>query len=193
MKHSKTIMALTLALTFGLVACAQNQKGDSKMNESAKKNVLVAYFSATGTTKEAATELAKAANADLYEIEPEKTYTTADLDWHDSASRSTVEMKNPKSRPAIKGKVENMAQYDTVYVGFPIWWYTAPTIINTFVETNDLKGKTVVTFATSGGSTVAKATKDLKAAYPDVKWVEGGLLNDRSLQEAKELVKSVGK
>ncbi len=150
-----------------------------------------AYFSATGTTKEAATQLAKAANADLYEIVPEKPYTSADLDWNDDNSRSSVEMKNPKSRPAIKGKVENLWQYDTVYVGFPIWWYTAPTIINTFVESNDLKGKTVITFATSGGSTVTKATKDLKAAYPGINWKEGSLLNGRTLQEAKALVGKV--
>lgn len=150
-----------------------------------------AYFSATGTTKEAATQLAKAANADLYEIVPEKPYTSADLDWNDDNSRSSVEMKNPKSRPAIKGKVENLGQYDTVYVGFPIWWYTAPTIINTFVESNDLKGRTVITFATSGGSTVTKATKDLKAAYPGINWKEGSLLNGRTLQEAKALVGKV--
>ncbi len=150
-----------------------------------------AYFSATGTTKEAATQLAKAANADLYEIVPEKPYTSADLAWNDDNSRSSVEMKNPKSRPAIKGKVENLGQYDTVYVGFPIWWYTAPTIINTFVESNDLKGKTVITFATSGGSTVTKATKDLKAAYPGINWKEGSLLNGRTLQEAKALVGKV--
>lgn len=191
MRNNKTILALALALVFGLVACAQDKKGESKMNENVKKHVLVAYFSATGTTKEAATQLAKAANADLYEIVPEKPYTSADLDWNDDNSRSSVEMKNLKSRPAIKGKVDNMAQYDTVYVGFPIWWYTAPTIINTFVESNDLKGKTVITFATSGGSTVAKATKDLKAAYPDINWKEGSLLNGRTLQEAKALVSKV--
>lgn len=191
MRNNKTILALVLALVFGLVACAQNKKRESKMNENVKKHVLVAYFSATGTTKEAATQLAKAANADLYEIVPEKPYTSADLDWNDDNSRSSVEMKNLKSRPAIKGKVDNMAQYDTVYVGFPIWWYTAPTIINTFVESNDLKGKTVITFATSGGSTVAKATKDLKAAYPDINWKEGSLLNGRTLQEAKTLVGKV--
>lgn len=191
MRNNKTILALVLALVFGLVACAQNKKGESKMNENVKKHVLVAYFSATGTTKEAATQLAKAANADLYEIVPEKPYTSADLDWNNDNSRSSVEMKNLKSRPAIKGKVDNMAQYDTVYVGFPIWWYTAPTIINTFVESNDLKGKTVITFATSGGSTVAKATKDLKAAYPDINWKEGSLLNGRTLQEAKTLVGKV--
>ena len=191
MKNNKTILALALALVFGLVACAQMKKGESKMNENVNKHVLVAYFSATGTTKEAATQLAKAANADLYEIVPEKPYTSADLDWNDDNSRSSVEMKNPKSRPVIKGKVENLGQYDTVYVGFPIWWYTAPTIINTFVESNDLKGKTVITFATSGGSTVTKATKDLKAAYPGINWKEGSLLNGRTLQEAKALVGKV--
>ena len=174
MKNNKTILALALALVFGLVACAQNKKGESKMNENVNKHVLVAYFSATGTTKEAATQLAKAANADLYEIVPEKPYTSADLDWNDD-----------------KDKVENQGQYATVYVGFPIWRYTAPPSINTFVESNDLKGKTVITFATSGGSTVTKATKDLKAAYPGINWKEGSLLNGRTLQEAKALVGKV--
>lgn len=153
-----------------------------------KKTTLVAYFSATGTTAEAAKQLAKAANADIYEIEPEQKYTDADLDWTNKQARSTVEMKDAKSRPAIKGTVPNIGQYDTVYVGFPIWWYTAPTIINTFVEKNNLKGKTLITFATSGGSSVAKATRDLQKAYPELKWKEGSLLNSRSLSEAQKLV-----
>ena len=168
-----SVMALTL---FGLSACSQNKnKEELKMNDKETKKTLIVYFSATGTTAEAAKRLAKTANADLYEIQPEKPYTDADLNWNDEKSRSSVEMNDPKSRPAIKGKLENAAQYDTIYVGFPIRWYTAPTIINTFVEQTDLKGKTLITFATSGGSTVAKASRDLKAAYPELRWKEGGL------------------
>lgn len=158
------------------------------MNDNATKKTLVAYFSATGTTAEAARQLAKAAHADLYEIRPERPYTDADLNWNDVKSRSSVEMNDLKSRPAVKGRLENAAQYDTIYIGFPIWWYTAPTIINTFIEQTDLKGKTLLTFATSGGSTVDKATRDLKAAYPALRWKQGGLLNARSLAEAERLV-----
>lgn len=179
-------------MAFGLAACSQSKtKEEPKMNNPAAKKTLVAYFSATGTTAEAAQQLAKAADADLYEIRPQQPYTEADLDWNDKQSRSSVEMKDRKSRPAIKGRLENAAQYDTVYIGFPIWWYTSPTIINTFIEQTDLAGKTIITFATSGGSSVSKATRDLKSAYPNLTWKEGGLLNERSLSEAQALVKQM--
>ncbi len=113
-------------------------------------NTLVAYFSASGTTAKLAKTLASAANAELYEIKPEIPYTDADLNWNNSKSRSSIEMNDKTFRPAISGKVENMNQYDTIYVGFPIWWYVAPTIINTFLEQYDLSGKTIIPFATSG-------------------------------------------
>ena len=142
------------------------------------KKTLVTYFSATGTTKAAAERLAEEVNGDLFEIQPEAPYTAADLDWRDSTSRSTLEMKDLSSRPAIKDVALDLTQYDTVYVGFPIWWYTAPTIINTFIEAHDFAGKTVIPFATSGGSTIDKACADLKATYPDIKWGEGRLMND---------------
>ena len=111
---------------------------------------LVAYFSASGVTKSVAERIAKVANADLFEIKPTMPYTNADLDWRDKTSRSSVEMSNPDSRPKIANKLDNMADYDTVLIGFPIWWYVAPTIIDTFVENYDLSGKTIVPFATSG-------------------------------------------
>ncbi len=120
---------------------------------------LVAYFSASGVTAKVAEKLSEAIGADLYAIEPEVPYTKADLDWMDKKSRSTIEMNNPASRPAIAGKRDNMNDYDTVFVGFPIWWYVAPTIINTFLESYDLTGKTIIPFATSGGSDMAKPTK----------------------------------
>ena len=123
---------------------------------------LVAYFSATGTTQNLAENLAKAIDADLFEIKPKVPYSSADLDWTNKNSRSTVEMKNPASRPEITNKVANMENYDTVFVGFPIWWYVAPTIINTFLETYNLKGKTIVPFATSGGSGMGKTNKMLE-------------------------------
>ena len=120
--------------------------------------ILVAYFSASGVTKGVAQRLAKAAGADLFEIRPAVPYTQADLNWTDKKSRSSVEMNDPLSRPEIAEKLPNMADYDTVFVGYPIWWYVAPHIINTFVESYDLSGKTLVAFATSGGSGLLKIT-----------------------------------
>ena len=152
---------------------------------------LVAYFSATGVTKGAAEKLAEVTGGDLYEIQPEVPYTDADLDWQDKQSRSSVEMADLSSRPAIKGKVENLDDYDTVFIGFPVWWYTAPTIINTFIEANDLKGKTVVPFCTSGGSSIKKSAEDLKKAYPDLNWKEGKLLNRISKEELETWVKGL--
>ena len=141
------------------------------------KRTLVVYFSATGTTKRAAERLAKEFDADLYEIEPEQPYTAADLNWQDRQSRSTLEMRDKSSRPVMKGTCTNIAQYDTVWVGFPVWWYTAPTIINTFIEAHDLSGKTLCVFATSGGSNVTGAAADLKKAYPQYMWGESRLMN----------------
>ena len=170
----------TALMAFCLSACAQQTKQEKK-----QMKVLVAYFSASGVTKGAAEQLAAVAGADLHEIRPAQPYTGADLDWRDKQSRSSVEMQDKKSRPAITDKLANMQDYDVVYVGFPIWWYTAPTIINTFMESYDFKGKTVIPFATSGGSSIKKACKDLKAAYPDVNWKEGKLLNRVSEKELK--------
>lgn len=152
---------------------------------------LVAYFSATGVTKGAAEKLAEVTGGDLYEIQPEVPYTDADLDWQDKQSRSSVEMADLSSRPAIKGKVENLDDYDTVFIGFPVWWYTAPTIINTFIEANDLKGKTVIPFCTSGGSSIKKSAEDLKKAYPDLNWKEGKLLNRIPKEDLETWVKGL--
>ena len=140
---------------------------------------LVAYFSAGGTTARAAKALAQAAGADLYEIRPAQPYTNADLDWMDRKSRSSVEMNDGSARPAIADQVENMEDYDTVFVGYPIWWYTAPRIVNTFLESYDFSGKTVIPFATSGGSGVEKSAGDLKAKYPGISWKKGRLLGGR--------------
>lgn len=122
---------------------------------------LVAYFSASGVTAGVAEKLAVAAGADLYEIKPAVPYTKADLDWMDKQSRSSVEMSDPSSRPEISGRVDNMDEYDVIFVGFPIWWYVAPTIINTFLESYDLTGKTIILFATSGGSGFGKTAEKL--------------------------------
>jgi len=141
------------------------------------KKILVAYFSASGQTKRLAQTLAGVTGGDLYEITPEAPYTSADLNWNDKHSRSSVEMNDPSSRPAIAGKVKNMAQYDTVFVGFPIWWYQAPTIVQTFLEQYDLTGKTVVAFATSGGSGIGKTDSILQPSAPKAIWKPGKRLN----------------
>ncbi len=170
MKHI-ALVTIACCLMFG--ACAQNQ---SKQSNNMKKT-LVVYFSATGTTKAAAERLATEFNADLFEIAPEQPYTAADLDWRDKTSRSTLEMQDKASRPAIAAKCDNIAQYDTVWIGFPVWWYTAPTIVNTFIEAHDLSGKVLNVFATSGGSGVEGSANDLKKAYPQYQWGDKRLMN----------------
>ena len=142
-------------------------------------NALVAYFSASGTTAKAAKVLAKAADADLYEIKPAIPYTRADLNWMDKGSRSSVEMNDKHSRPALADTDAPVAGYDVIFLGFPIWWYTAPTIINTFLESYDFSGKTIVLFATSGGSGLGKSAAGLRASAPGARIVDGRLLNGR--------------
>ena len=137
---------------------------------------LVAYFSASGVTEKVAQTLAKTIGADIFEIAPKVKYTKADLNWMDKQSRSTIEMNDPSSRPEIAAKCENMSEYDTVFVGFPIWWYIAPTIINTFLESYDLTGKTIVPFATSGGSGMGKTNEKLAPSCKGAKLLEGKVL-----------------
>ena len=171
-------MIIAALLTMSLSGCAQKNNGNNNpQNNNTMKKTLVTYFSATGTTRAAAERLAKEFNADLFEITPEVPYTAADLDWRDRSSRSTLEMKDKSSRPAIKGHCENIADYDTVWIGFPVWWYTAPTIINTFIEAHDLSGKVLNVFATSGGSGVEGSANDLRKAYPQYTWGESRLMN----------------
>ena len=140
---------------------------------------LVAYFSASGTTAAVAENLAKAAGADLYEIKPAVAYTRADLNWQDKNSRSSLEMRDKSSRPELADTNANIAEYDTIFVGFPVWWYVAPTIINSFLEAYDFSGKKVVLFATSGGSGFGKAVSGLQPSAPKAEIVEGEILNGR--------------
>jgi flavodoxin len=179
----KIVMMMAALLAMSLSACSQ------KKESKEMKKVLVAYFSASGVTKGVAQQLAEVTGGTLHEIKPAQPYTDADLDWHNKQSRSSVEMQDKSSRPAITDKLKNMQDYDIIYVGFPIWWYTCPTIINTFMEAYDFKGKTVIPFATSGGSSIKKACEELKAAYPDVNWKEGKLLNRASKKDLEDLVK----
>ena len=139
--------------------------------------ILIAYFSASGVTARTAKEMAKAAGADLYEICPAEPYTAADLNWMDQKSRSTLEMNDPACRPAIAAPAADLDQYDTLFVGFPIWWYVEPRIVDTFLERSDFSGKTVIPFATSGGSGIEKAERSLKSHCPQANWKKGKLLN----------------
>lgn len=146
---------------------------------------LVTYFSASGVTAKAAKALAEAANADLFEIEPEVPYTKADLNWMNKKSRSTIEMNDPASRPAIKSHVENMEGYNVIFLGFPIWWYREPSIIDTFLEQYDFSGKTIVLFATSGGSGFGKTARGIRdKVSPQATIVEGKLLNGRITKQS---------
>ncbi|MBR6403463.1 MAG: NAD(P)H-dependent oxidoreductase [Eubacterium sp.] len=154
-------------------------------------NVLVAYFSATGRTKAAATRLAAVSGADIYEIVPAEPYTEDDLNWRDFNSRSSVEMKkNPDFRPAIGSeKVADMDKYDTIFLLYPIWWYRCPTIVNSFVESYDMSGKTIVLYATSGSSGLGSSVEVLKGSAPGADIVEGSMLNKiNSDDELKGLV-----
>lgn len=134
---------------------------------------LVAYFSASGVTAKVAEALSEAIGADIYAIEPKVPYTKADLDWRDEHSRSSIEMKNPSSRPEIADLRDNMEDYDVIFVGFPIWWYVAPTIINTFLESHDMGGKTIIPFATSGGSGMGKTNEMLQPSCPNSTLLDG--------------------
>lgn len=141
---------------------------------------LVAYFSATGTTKRAAEVLAKAAGADLFEIVPVRPYSAADLNWHDKHSRSSIEMNDDSCRPEVSSHVLDMAHYSTIYVGFPVWWYVEPRIIDTFLEAYDFTGKTIVPFATSGGSGLGKTPRRMQEICPEADVRSGGMLNGLS-------------
>ena len=178
MKHLK-IFLLTVLTVFAASAFSQNKV----KNKMEKKKVLVVYFSATGTTRQVAKQIAKTADADICEITPAKPYTNADLDWTNKQSRSSVEMNNPKARPELKALSVDVSKYDYIFLGYPIWWDLAPRTVNTFIETANLTGKTVIPFATSGSSTIANSVAVLKKSYPKIKWQTGKLLNHVSEKE----------
>ena len=176
MKHLKYLLLAVLTI-FAASAFSQNKS----QNIMEKKKVLVVYFSATGTTEQVAKQIAKIADADICEIAPAKPYSSADLDWTNKQSRSSVEMNNPIARPEIKAL--SVSKYDYIFLGYPIWWDLAPRTVNTFIETADLAGKTVIPFATSGSSTIANSVAVLKKSYPNIKWQTGKLLNHVSEKE----------
>lgn len=182
----RILLTLAVVGVFCLTACGQEQN----KKENTHMKTLVAYFSASGVTKNVAKQLAAVGDADLYEITPKEIYTDEDLDWTNKQSRSSVEMKDRSYRPAIEKNLRDLETYSVIYVGFPIWWYTAPTIINTFFESYDFSNKTVVLFATSGGSNITKSIEDLQKTYPNINIKGGKLLNSPSKKQLEDFVNS---
>ena len=183
MKYLKYLLLAVLTV-FAASACSQNKS----QNIMEKKKVLVVYFSATGTTRQVAKQIAKIADADICEIAPAKPYSSADLDWTNKQSRSSEEMNDPKARPEIKAVSVDASRYDYIFLGYPIWWDLAPRTVNSLIETADLAGKTVIPFATSGSSTIANSVAVLKQSYPNIKWQTGRLLNHVSEKEMETWV-----
>ena len=160
-----------------------NESENPDILEEQATKVLVAYFSATNTTQGIAEHIANGLNADIYEIVPKEPYTDADLDYNDNNSRTTIEMNDPDARPAISGSVEDMEQYDIVFIGYPIWWGEAPRIVSTFVESYDFSGKTIVPFCTSGGSGVGSSATNLEQLTDGADWLPGKRLNGSDSQD----------
>lgn len=153
-----------------------------------ENKILVAYFSASGVTARAAGEIAAATGADCYEIVPAQPYTSADLDWADKKSRSTLEMNDASCRPAIGEALPDLSRYQTIFIGFPVWWYVEPRIIDTFLESGDFAGKTLIPFATSGGSGISGAEKSLKAHCPAANWKKGRLITSDAAAWARSVL-----
>ncbi len=192
----KMKITATLSILFAMIipmfSCASKNNSQSSDSDASNKTAIY-YFSATGTTKAAAQRIAKLVNADLIEIAPREIYTDEDLDWRDSLSRSSIEMKDPTARPDISELVKSAGDYDTIFIGYPNWWNTAPRIINTFIEASDLNGKVVIPFMTSGGSNITNSENDLHNAYPDIQWKQGLLMNNVSNEEIKSWIKQAEK
>ena len=182
------VLILMSLLTFSNPSKAQKQTADT--DRPSDKKVLVAYFSCTGTTEKVATAIAKETGGKLHRITPATAYTSADLDWNNKSSRSSIEMTTENSRPELGGDVLDLKDYDVVFLGYPIWWNLCPRPVNTFLEKYDFSGKTVISFATSGGSSIANSVKQLKKLYPKIVWGESQLLNG-SGKEAGEWARQV--
>ena len=187
MKHLGIIL-LAMLTVFAASACSQSNKNDTME----KKKVLVVYFSATGNTKQTAQNLSSIMDADLCEIIPIQPYTSADLNWNDKQSRSSVEMANPQARPDIKPIDFDINDYDYIFLGYPIWWDLAPRVVNTFIESNDLTGKTIIPFATSGGSSIEESVAALQRLYQEINWQSGKLLNHLSENDIKTWCNKLG-
>ena len=189
----KKLFIFFVSMLFITACNAKPNKQEVKQPTVKNQKVLVAYFSATGTTKRVAENLAAAVNADIYEIKPLTPYTSADLNWHDSNSRSSVEMKDKNSRPEIAEDNFSVKDYDIVYLGFPIWWGTAPRVVNTFLEKQDFSNKKIILFATSGSSGIGNTDRDLKPSVStSATIIKGKTLNGNpSVEELKNWVKTL--
>lgn len=177
-------------LTFNCSSKAQKQTTDA--DRQSDKKILVAYFSCTGTTEKVADAIGKTVGGRLYRITPATAYTSADLDWNNKSSRSSVEMADENSRPTLSGEQLDLKDYDVVLLGYPIWWDLCPRPVNTFLEKYDFSGKTVIPFATSGSSSIANSVKQFKKLYPKIEWKEGRLCNRNTKQTgdwAKQIIK----
>ena len=183
-KKSLLILSGILVILLAGFAVLNNFSVKAEETPMTEKKVLVAYFSATGTTEKLASKLAKVTNADLFKITPEQPYTADDLNWMDKQSRSSVEMKDRNCRPAIASKLDNMNEYDVIFVGFPIWWYREPSIIDTFMESYDFTGKTIIPFATSGGSPIGNSGEIMQSLAPDAKVFAGKCFPSNTTEEA---------
>lgn len=186
----KILLVWLSVVSMATATCAQQKQNMKNMQHDQK--ILVAYFSATGTTARGAELLADVTGGELYAISPVQPYTSADLNWHDRRSRSSIEMNDPEVRPEIEASEEDVADYDIIFIGYPIWWDLAPRIINTFIEKYDMSGKTLIPFATSGGSGIAHSAAALKSTYPDLNWKEGRLLNNASEKNILEWIDGMG-
>ena len=192
MKKILLVIFALFLVTAGIVYAMQSKQTANKGALNMSKKVLIAYFSATGTTKKVAENLAKATGGDLYEIKPLQPYTREDLDWTNDKSRSSVEMKNKKYRPEIVDDNFSVSEYDTVFLGFPIWWGVAPTVVNTFLEKHDFSNKTIILFATSGGSGFGKTAFELKQSVSSsTKITEGILNNNPSVEYLKKWIETL--
>ena len=186
---NKVLCLLVVALSMTVATFAQSVKVMNKKELNQK--ILVAYFSATGTTARAAQKIVRLTGGELYAITPAQPYSDADLNWHNEKSRSSVEMNNPKARPALGGEQLDLSAYDVVFIGYPIWWNLAPRIINTFIESQEWKGKTIIPFATSGSSSISNSITQLKHTYSNLNWKEGKLLNQADEKSIQNWIKKL--
>ncbi len=194
MKNILIIILVLIIIGSGVVFALNNKNDKLQIKETNMANkVLVAYFSATGTTKQVAQNLAESINADIYEIKPKVPYTKSDLNWMDKNSRSTIEMNDHNSRPEIVDDNFSTDSYDTIFLGFPIWWYIAPTVVNTFLEAHDFTNKKIILFATSGGSGFGKTVDNLKKSVSGSTQIKEGKLmnNNPSKEELKKWAEEV--
>ncbi|MDE6267624.1 MAG: flavodoxin [Muribaculaceae bacterium] len=192
MKRLILFIGVAAAACCLLATSCTGKKKDGASDAADNGKAIVCYFSATGTTEKAAQRIAELIGAPLHNIEPMDLYTDSDLNWRDSLSRSSVEMRDRSSRPALKDSLTDLSGYSIVFIGYPNWWNTHPTLINTFIEANDLQGKTIVPFMTSGGSNITNSEKELSEQYPTLTFAKGLLMNDVTDDDIRAWTKELG-